>query len=144
MELRDAICDLLPCLSEVFSHINVGRKVIGAVAIKCHIAATRSKAAWHNAGDKSVLWQARNLAIEVLPGRSAILGKLEVSIINANPQHTLLRRAVLNRYDLGEAVFAIPARHHSLRHLTAHDRQLVTVKPACQVFGTHPVVATVL
>ena len=144
VELRDAVGDLLPCLSEVFRDINVRCEVIGAVAIKCHIAATRSKAAWRHTGDKSVLWKAWNLAIEVLPGRSAILGKLEVAIINADPQHTLLRRAFLNRYDLGEAILAISTRHHGLRHLTAHDRKLVTIESACQVFGAYPVVATVL
>ena len=144
MEFRNTVCDLLPCLAEVFRYVNVRIEVIGAVTIKCHIAATRSKAAWRNAGDKSVLWQAWNLAIEVLPGRSAILGKLKVSIINADPQHSLLRWAFLNCDDLGEAILAIAAGHHSLGNLTAHDRQLITVKTTCQILGAHPVVATVL
>ena len=144
MELRDAIGDALPCLTKVFCHINVWSEVIGAVAIKCHIAAAGSKAAWHDTGDKGVLWKARDLAIEVLPSRSTILGKLEVSIINTNPKHTLLRRAFLNRDDLGEAILAISTRHHGLRYLAAHDWQLVAVKPSCQVLGTYPVVATVL
>ena len=144
MELWDAVGDSLPRLPEVFGYINVGIEVIGAVTIKCHIAATRSKAAWHHSGDKGVLWQPWNLAIEVLPRRTAILGQLKVSIINADPQHTLLRWAFLNGNDLGEAIFAVSARHHSLRHLAAHDRQLVTVKTTCQILGAHPVVTTVL
>jgi hypothetical protein len=125
-------------LAIIGGHKHIRLEIVVAMTVKSGIGCSFLMVGGYYSTDIGLLWNSRDLIADILPGLTSIPRDLEISIVCANIEETLLKRRFRNGNDItiegdpimtGEGLFV--GKH-------THQRELLSVLFSGKVDGLFP------